>query len=426
MSRHSAALRRSDTAAIAAPIYPFRVDMRAASKALVLQGGGALGSYQTGIYEVIAERSVQPDGVAGVSIGAIDAALIAGNAPTRRVERLREFWHLVSSGPGLMLPDWGGERAVLNQWSATVALTMGIPGFVQPRFSPALLMGGAAPLLSYYDTTKLKSTLERLVDFDRINAREMRFSVGAVNVRTGNSVYFDNMRQRIGAEHVMASGALPPGFPPVHIDGEDYWDGGIVSNTPLRYVLDEHLRSEPLLVLQVDLFNPRGSMPKTLTDVIARHKDIQYSSRTREGADALAFSAKLLQTLADLLARLPPELREDPDVASLNAHPNREPIDIVHLIYRNKPHELDSKDYEFSRITVLEHWEAGVRDVRNALAHPEWLRAETQFNGVTTFNLTDPQETRVRRPMKKTLVPSALPPTHAGSSRAFISPSPSP
>jgi len=411
----TASLRRSETATAAAPIHPLQADMRAATKALVLQGGGALGSYQAGIYEAMAERSLQPDWVAGVSIGAINAALIAGNAPARRVERLREFWHLVSSGPGLTLPDWAGERALLNQWSAGVALTMGIPGFFQPRYSPALLMGGAAPVLSYYDTTSLKSTLERLVDFDRINAREMRLSVGAVNVRTGNSVYFDNMHQRIGAEHIMASGALPPGFPPVHIDGEDYWDGGIVSNTPLQYVLDEHLRSKPLMVLQADLFNALGSMPRTLADVMARQKDIQYSSRTRMSTQASAASANLQQTLADLLARLPPELREDPGVARLHAHLNRAPIDIVHLIYRNKPYELDSKDYEFSRATVLEHWEAGLRDLRNTLAHPEWLRAQTHSSGVTTFDLTDPQETRVRHPMKKTLAPDGLPPTPAGA-----------
>jgi NTE family protein len=401
------------------PIRPFRVDMHDATKALVLQGGGALGSYQAGVYEVLAERSVEPDWVAGVSIGAINAALIAGNAPARRVERLREFWHLVSSGPGLMLPDWAGERALLNQWSATVALTMGIQGFFRPRYSPALMMGGAAPLLSYYDTSNLKSTLERLVDFDRINAREMRFSVGAVNVRTGNSAYFDNTRHKIGPEHIMASGALPPGFPPVHIDGEDYWDGGIVSNTPIQYVLDEHLRSEPLVVLQVDLFNPRGAMPRTLADVMAREKDIQYSSRTRQSTHASAASANLQQTLADLLARLPPELREDPGVASLHAHLNRAPIDIVHFIYRNKPYELDSKDYEFSRITVLEHWEAGVRDVRNTLAHPEWLRAETQCSGVTTFDLTDPRDPRVRRPTEKSFLPGGLPLTHPGSLAQF-------
>ena len=383
--------------------------MRTATKALVLQGGGALGAYQAGIYEVIAERSAQVDWVAGVSIGAINAALIAGNAPAQRVARLREFWHLVSSGPGQRLPDWAGERSVLNQWSATLAMATGIPGFFEPRYSAALLMGGAAPLLSYYDTTRLKATLERLVDFDRINSREMRLSIGAVNVRTGNSVYFDSMRQAIGPEHIMASGALPPGLPPVHIDGEDYWDGGIVSNTPLQYVLDEHPRSEPLVALQVDLFNARGAMPQTLAEVMARQKDIQYSSRTRMNTDASADRLNLRQSLVDLLDRLPPEMRAEPGVASLVAHMKHEPVDIVHLIYRHKPYELDRKDYEFSRATVLEHWEAGARDMRNTLAHPDWLRVETQTAGVTTFDLTEPGEARIRRPMR-TIAPGGSAP----------------
>jgi len=369
-----------------------------AHKALVLQGGGALGSYQAGVYEALFERHRHIDWVAGVSIGAINAALIAGNAPERRVERLREFWELVSSSAGQMLPGWMGERSWLNQWSAASAVAGGIPGFFTPRLGPTLLMGPAAPLLSVYDTTPLKATLERLVDFDRINSREMRLSVGAVNVRTGNSVYFDNGSTTIRPEHIMASGALPPGFPPVNIDGEDYWDGGIVSNTPLQYVLDEHVRSQRLVVLQVDLFSARGPMPCTLGEVAARQKDIQYSSRTRMNTDVLAANVNLQQALASLLGRLPPRLRDEPEVAALAAHLHSEPIDIVHLIYRNKPYELDSKDYEFSRITLREHWEAGMRDMRSTLAHPEYLLREAQAGGVTTYDLAETDAARVRRP----------------------------
>ncbi len=370
----------------------------AATKALVLQGGGALGAYQAGVYEALFERHKDMDWVAGVSIGAINAALIAGNAPEHRVARLREFWNLVSSAPGQMLPGWAGERSWLNQWSAGAAVALGIPGFFEPRMSPALMMGAAAPMLSYYDTSPLKATLERLVDFDRINRREMRFSVGAVNVRTGNIVYFDNGSTTIRPEHIMASGALPPGFPPVHIDGDDYWDGGIVSNTPLQYVLDEHVRSRRLLVLQVDLFSARGAMPRTLGDVAARQKDIQYSSRTRMNTDALAANVNLQQALAALLERLPAHLRREPDVAALCAHLRSEPIDIVHLIYRHKPYELDSKDYEFSRITVDEHWESGARDMGITLQHPEWLRPTAQAGGVTTYDLSEPDVARVRHP----------------------------
>ncbi len=389
------------TAARQPVIDPFRgrrQDMRAARKALVLQGGGALGAYQAGVYAALSESDLQPHWIAGVSIGAINAALIAGNAPDRRVERLREFWHLVSSGPAQRLPAWLGDRATQNQWSAAMGALVGIPGFFEPRYSPSLLLGAAAPLLSYYDTAPLKQTLERLVDFDRINAREARFSVGAVDVRTGNSVYFDNTRHRIGPEHIMASGALPPGFAPVCIDGEHYWDGGIVSNTPLQYVLDVHPRAEPLVVLQVDLFSARGEMPRTLSDVLERQKDITYSSRTRMNTDALAANVNLQQAIADLIARLPAHLRDDPSVRAVQAGLTHEPIDIFHLIYRDKPYERESKDYEFSRAAVEEHWEAGERDMRRTLAHPETLRSDATVNGVTTFDFCEPGVERVKRP----------------------------
>jgi NTE family protein len=375
-----------------------RDDMRAARKALVLQGGGALGAYQAGVYAALSETELQPHWIAGVSIGAINAALIAGNAPEKRVDRLREFWHLVSSGPAQRLPAWLGDRATQNQWSAFMASLVGIPGFFEPRYSPSLLLGAAAPLLSYYDTAPLKLTLERLIDFDRINACEARFSVGAVDVRTGNSVYFDNTRQRIGPEHIMASGALPPGFAPVTIDGDDYWDGGIVSNTPLQYVLDIHPRSEPLVVLQVDLFNARGEMPHTLAGVQERQKDITYSSRTRMNTDALAANLNLQQAIADLISKLPAHLRNDPSVLAVQAELTHHPIDIFHLIYRDKPYELESKDYEFSRAAVEEHWEAGARDMRRTLAHPETLRSDATVNGVTTFDLGEPGLGRVKRP----------------------------
>jgi len=375
-----------------------RDDMRAARKALVLQGGGALGAYQAGVYAALSETDLQPHWIAGVSIGAINAALIAGNSPEHRVDKLREFWHLVSSGPAQRLPAWLGDRATQNQWSAVMASLVGIPGFFEPRYSPSLLLGAAAPLLSYYDTAPLRLTLERLIDFDRINACEARFSVGTVDVRTGNSVYFDNTRQRIGPEHIMASGALPPGFAPVHIDGDDYWDGGIVSNTPLQYVLDVHPRSEPLVVLQVDLFSARGEMPRTLAGVMERQKDITYSSRTRMNTDALAANLNLQQAIADLISKLPARLRSDPSVLAVQAELTHHPIDIFHLIYRDKPYELESKDYEFSRAAVEEHWEAGARDMRRTLAHPETLRSDATVNGVTTFDLGEPGVERVKRP----------------------------
>jgi NTE family protein len=371
--------------------------MSAATKALVLQGGGALGSYQAGVYQGLFEKDDDLDWVAGVSIGAINAALIAGNAPAHRIERLKQFWDLVSSGPGQSFPTEWGDRAALNQWSAAWATMAGIPGFFRPRLDLSLLLGGAAPVLSYYDTSPLKDTLESLVDFDRINDGQTRLSVGAVNVRTGNSIYFDNTKQKIGVEHIMASCALPPGFAPVTVDGEDYWDGGIVSNTPLQYVLDAQPRTERLVVLQVDLFSARGAMPTNLSEVYERHKDITYSSRTRMNTDVLAANVNLQQAVADLITKLPSRLRDEPSVAALRAELTSQPIDIIHLIYRDKPYERETKDYEFSRATMTEHWDAGMRDVNHALSHPEWLQSETA-SGVTTFDLTEPNRVRVRRP----------------------------
>lgn len=385
--------------------------MSEATKALVLQGGGALGAYQGGVYEALFERYQSLDWVAGVSIGAINASIIAGNPPAERIGKLKGFWDMVSSGPGQRLPSTLGDRMVLNQWSAASAVFFGIPGFFKPRIGPAMLLGSAAPVLSYCDTTDLKSTLERFVDFDRINGKDaMRISVGAVNVRTGNSIYFDNTTQKITPEHIMASGALPPGFPPVHIDGEDYWDGGIVSNTPLQYVLDVHPRTQPLVVLQVDLFSARGVMPQTLAEVAQRQKDIIYSSRTRMNTDAVSANVNLQQALADLIKKLPAALRNDKSVEALSAQMTHKPIDIVHLIYRNRPYELDFKDYEFSRTTVNEHWEAGARDMNNTLAHPDWLQA-TSANGVTTYDLTEPDALRVRKPNLDTRAGTA----HSGS-----------
>ena len=280
---------------------------------LVLQGGGALGAYQAGVFEALHHGGHNPTWLAGISIGAINAALIAGNPPERRVERLREFWELASSTvatPALFVSE--AMRPWFSELSANWIAAMGVPGFFSPRFLPPILQPPGTPAaISFYDTAPLRSTLERLVDFDRINSDHIRLSVGAVNVTTGNFVYFDSARQRIGPEHVMASGALPPGFPPVEIEGELYWDGGLVSNTPMQYVLDEEPH-EDLLVFQVDLFSARGEAPRTLIEAAEREKDIRFSSRTRLNTDttlelhrAKALVRKLLACAPARAARRP-------------------------------------------------------------------------------------------------------------------------
>ena len=368
--------------------------------ALVLQGGGALGAYQAGVYEELANTAYQPDWIAGVSIGAINAALIAGNPPARRIERLSAFWHLVSSGMGpspdkLSATPWlkaysemAKPRGAFNQFSALWSAMLGIPGFYNPRIPPAMLQPEGSPgALSIYDTAPLRATLEELIDFDLINSKKVRLSVGAVNVRTGNSEYFDNFDRIIGPEHIMASGALPPAFAPVEIDGQAYWDGGIVSNTPLQYVLDMRGKKS-LLALQVDLFNARGEMPVNLAGVQQRQKDILYSSRTRYNSNMVAEIANTRNAIRDLLMKLPKNLKDDATVRQLTEAIHVAPADIVHLIYRQASYELESKDYEFSRVSVLEHWQAGERDMRDTVTHPEWLKSSGLDDGVTQYDLT--------------------------------------
>lgn len=368
--------------------------------ALVLQGGGALGAYQAGAYQELFKTPYQPDWIAGVSIGAINAALIAGNEPQHRMERLAEFWHLVSSGlvflaDALTVSPWlkavaemTEPRSAFNQFSAWRSALMGIPGFCMPRMPPPPLQPeGSDAAVSIYDTEPLRKTLERLIDFDLINSRQVRLSLGAVNIRTGNSEYFDNFDRRIGPEHVMASGALPPSFPPVVIDGQAYWDGGVLSNTPLQYVLDRR-KSASMLIFQVDLFNARGEVPTNLEEVLKRQKDIMYSSRTRFNSNMMAEITNTRKAIRDLLAKLPEEFRDDDEVLHLAEVVRSAPIDLVHLIYRQGKYELESKDYEFSRISILERWEAGRRDLIDTLSHPEWLKCAGKEKGTMQYDLT--------------------------------------
>jgi NTE family protein len=427
--------------------------------ALLLQGGGALGAYQAGVYQALSEAHLPLDWIAGISIGAVNAALIAGNPPQARVEKLRKFWELVTTPPfalwggtgpqapahcnealsslmsqataaaesipatglvrgsekprtsradelgglwehivrnagsawppdlRLLAPRGDAARAVANQMSAGLALVAGAPGLFGPRLPvPWLQPSGTGEATSYYDSTPLGATLERLVDFDRINAGEMRFSVGAVNVATGNFVYFDNCTHTIRPVHVMASGALPPGFPAIEIEGQYYWDGGLVSNTPLQWVLE----SEPsldTLAFQVDLWSARGALPRSMAEVMTRQKEIQYSSRTRANSDRFKYVQKLRGALSCLLEKLPEELKNSPEVAALGPVANPKAYNLVQLVYRSKRYEGHSKDYEFSRPSMEDHWRAGYHDTIRTLRHPQVLERPASIEGVFTFDL---------------------------------------
>jgi NTE family protein len=368
-----------------------------AQRVLVLQGGGALGSYQAGAFQALCHQGFEPEWIAGISIGAINAAIIAGNEPEKRVPRLKEFWEMVSS-PVSWNPITPGDRArsLFNETSAALIATFGVPGFFTPRLPPAPLWPPGSPQSqSYYDTSPLQRTLERLVDFDRINDLKTRLSVGAVGVTSGNFKYFDNyefkkLGKRIGPEHVMASGALPPGFPSVVIDGEHYWDGGIACNTPLDFVLDQETGRD-LLIFQVDLFSARGPLPESLLDAAEREKDIRYSSRTRMNTDKNKQIHNARMAVRDLIGKLPDYLKNDPSVELLRKASKENTVTVVHLIYKSKNYETSSKDYDFSHVAMVEHWSAGVRDVHLSMRHKEWLERPQSGETMVTYDLTGEQ-----------------------------------
>lgn len=363
--------------------------------ALVLQGGGALGAYQAGVYEGLHEAGIRPNWLAGISIGALNAAIIAGSPEAERVDRLRQFWETICATPvewpageGLAdaMPFAFDLRSLHNAAAAAKALFHGQSGFFKPRFPPPFcspFSGDAAT--SFYDTSPLAQTLEKLVDFDRLNAGEVRVSVGAVNVRSGNFVYFDTAERRLGPKHFMASGALPPGFPAVEIDSEHYWDGGVVSNTPLSRVLSNEPRDT--LTFQVDLWSAKGRVPHDLMEVSSRQKDIQYSSRTRAVTDRVLQMQKMRHALQRAISRLPEAVRSDPEIQSIAELASPRSYNIVHLIYQSKLHEGHSRDYEFGPNAMRAHWQSGLDDIRRTLADPRRLDPPSPDIGIVTHDI---------------------------------------
>lgn len=369
--------------------------------ALVLQGGGALGSYQAGVYEGLAVAGIEPNWVAGISIGALNTAVIAGNSPKLRVQRLREFWETICR-PAVLLPpvEWmqawvehGGMevRRVFSAFEAWRALVEGQRDFFVPRGMLPWLGGKqTVQSASFYDTAALKSTLQRLVDFDLINHGDVRVSVGAVNIRTGNFEYFDNTtghtRQNLKPEHFMASAALPPGFPAVEVDGEFFWDGGLVSNTPLNHVLSAIPRRNTLS-FQVDLWSAYGPLPENVYEVQERQKDIQFSSRTRAMTDFMATTQHYRRMLREVLKQVPPEVRatdawccEAQKLACLGQ------CSVIQLIYQDKEWEGLAKDYEFSPESMREHWASGLLDIERTLANKSCLELAPDGREFMTYD----------------------------------------
>jgi NTE family protein len=351
---------------------------------LLLQGGGALGAYQAGAFEALAAHDFMPNWVIGVSIGAINASIIAGNPPERRVERLRMFWENVTAPTAMLQQLHLPLRASAEQQTgAAMALLQGQPGFFRPWLPFDWI---SKKPLSYYDTAQLRQTLVELIDFDLLNSGMVRLSLGAVQVKTGNMVYFDTNKIRIEAEHIMASGALPPGFPAVQIDGEPYWDGGLVSNTPLSYFMAHEPRHDSL-VFQIDLFPARGLAPQSLDEVTEREKDIRFSSRTRLVTTEERKLQNLRRQLSALLERLPPELRDDEATHSLRAFACPARVDLVHLIYRPERPQGSQKDYQFDRGSYLQRWKHGRTDTDAAMTKAPWKHSAQPGVGMRTFDI---------------------------------------
>ncbi len=356
--------------------------------ALVLQGGGALGAYQAGVYQALHEADIEPDWVSGVSIGAINSAIIAGNQRRFRLQRLRTFWERITERKvWSYTPDGDIFRLARNATSSWLTMLYGQPGFFSPRTpNPWLSPAGAKTATSYYDNAPLRETLEELVDFDLINERIMRFSVGATNILSGNFIYFDNHNEEIGPEHVMASGALPPALPMVKIGTDHFWDGGIVSNTPLQHLLDHEGRTNTL-IFQVDLFSARGELPRDIQDVMARQKDIMYSSRTRYTTDLYRRLHKWKTQLLYALQKVPTELLSDEERGVYNYLSSLPEITILQLIYQQKAYEGHAKDYEFSGTSMREHWQSGYEDTKRTLKNREWMKMPEDGVGIVVHDV---------------------------------------
>ena len=332
---------------------------------LVFQGGGALGAYQAGVYQALHEGGIEPDWIIGTSIGAINASLIAGNEPEHRLDRLEEFWRRMKRKEFWGLANWPGLADTTSYWSTLLG---GIPGFFEPN--PLAFLGAHYPLgrdsAGFYSTTPLAKTLTELVDFALIARCTPRLTVGAAHVRTSKMRYFDSRETAITAQHIMASGALPPAFPAVRIDGELYWDGGILSNTPTEAIFDDNPRRDSL-IFAVHMWNPMGPEPESIWEVLHRHKDIQYSSRVASHITRQRQVHKLRHVVSELVKLMPEDVRNRPVVKDLAEYGCLTRMHVVQLLAPRLDNENHTKDIDFSPSGIRLRWEAGYADAMRAL-----------------------------------------------------------
>ena len=357
---------------------------------LVLQGGGALGAYQAGVYQALHEHDLVPDWIVGTSIGAINAALIAGNEKANRLQRVKAFWDRVSHPDNVNMAHVTDEQRRSNIWFNTLdTVVRGVPGFFTPRLFSGFPIGAKVPPedASFYDTMPLCDTLRELVDFDYLNGPAgMRLTVNAVNVRSGELAHFDSLDGQLCADHVRASGSLPPAFPPVRIGEDLFWDGGLYSNTPLESVLNE-LPKGSTLCFMVDLWSAQGAAPETMDEVQTRQKDITYASRSKRHIEDYAATHELQHKLRDLYTRLPAAARTPADERELEAMGCDSTLHIVHLPYAGHDWHMAAKDVNFSKGSIEWRWDQGYRHAMRALKHAGWLQRVAEDTVVVVHEL---------------------------------------
>jgi NTE family protein len=358
--------------------------------ALVLQGGGALGAYQAGVYQALHEYELTPDWIVGTSIGAINAAIIAGNRRNLRVERLKQFWDRVAFRDLIDMRKVPDAARQFNTWLATLtALVQGVPGFYSPRFPNLFALGLPVPpeMASFYDTSDLAQTLKELIDVDYLNTPGgIRLTVNAMKVTTGKLASFDSQSHNLGIEHIMASGALPPGFPPIRIDGDLYWDGGLFSNTPLEMVLEDEPRADTLCFM-VDLWSAEGPEPRTLSEVQTRQKDVTYASRSKRHIDNYLRMHHLRRIIRDLHNKLPPSRKREEETKYLEMVGIDTTIHIVRLAYAGRDWHMASKDINFSKGSIEWRWEQGYQDAVRAVKNRGWVSFAPAEIGVVVHEL---------------------------------------
>lgn len=345
---------------------------------LVLQGGGALGAYQAGVYQALDEAGIEPDWVIGTSIGAINAGIIAGNRPADRLPRLREFWERMRHDPVTQMvagmPLWGAAAA------GALTVMGGLPGFFRPNAAAFLGLGMTPESAGYYSTAPLERTLGALIDAEVLAASAMRLTVGAANVRTAEMRYFDSRDMPLTIRHIMASGALPPAFPAVRIDGELYWDGGILSNTPVEAVFDDNPRRSGL-VFTVNIWQPHGPEPADMVRVMARQKDLQYASRATAQVVRQKQIHRLRHVIAELVRELPEAQRESPEIRRLAGYGCLTRMHVVRLLAPALAGEDHTKDIDFSPEGIGCRWQAGLADARRVLAQQPWTHEFDPLEG---------------------------------------------